>query len=168
LKAAKALVWARAVQKRFDRQEVSHMAKGATILVVDDDPDIVESLRLVLTSAGYEVETAGTIAEAYAAVERHRPDLILLDIMMPEGTEGFHFVWKLRNQYPPEIANTPILVLSAIHSTTRLRFYPDQSDGTYQPGEFLPVQGFIDKPVEPRVLLEQIAQILAGATSEGR
>ncbi len=139
------------------------MPEGAKILVVDDDPDIVESIRLVLESAGYEVESAGTIEEGFEKVESWRPDLILLDIMMPDGTEGFHFVWKLRNQYPDEVKDTPILVLSAIHSTTRLRFYPEQSDGTYEPGEYLPVQGFIDKPVEPSTLLKEIEKILSEA-----
>lgn len=138
------------------------MPEPAKILVVDDDPDIVESLRLVLESAGYDVDTALTTQEAFSKVESYHPDLILLDIMMPDGTEGFHFVWKLRNQYPEQEANIPILVLSAIHHTTQLRFYPEQSDGTYEPGEFLPVQGFIDKPVEPSVLLEKIKSVLAG------
>jgi CheY-like chemotaxis protein len=136
------------------------MSETAKILVVDDDPDIVESLRLVLQSSGYDIDTAGSASEAFAKVESYRPDVILLDIMMPDGTEGFHFVWKLRNQCPEEVAKTPIIVLSAIHHTTSLRFYPDQSDGTYEPGEFLPVQGFIDKPVEPYVLLEKIKSVL--------
>ncbi len=139
------------------------MAEEAKILVVEDDPDIVESVRLVLESAGYQVESALTVPAAFEKVNEFRPDLILLDIMMPDGTEGFHFVWKLRNQHAEDVAHTPIIVLSAIHSTTSLRFYPDESDGTYEPGEFLPVQGFIDKPVEPHVLLEQIRKALAAS-----
>ena len=139
------------------------MAEPAKILVVDDDPDIVESLKLVLVSSGYEVEAASSVPAAFEKLEAYHPDLILLDIMMPDGTEGFHFVWRLRNQCPAGVANTPILVLSAIHHTTSLRFYPDQSDGTYEPGEFLPVQGFIDKPVEPSVLLNKIKDVLAAA-----
>lgn len=148
-------------------REVIGMADSAKILVVDDDPDIVESIRLVLESAGYQVESASTIEEGFEKVESWRPDLILLDIMMPDGTEGFHFVWKLRNQYPDEVKDTPILVLSAIHSTTRLRFYPEQSDGTYEPGEYLPVQGFIDKPVEPSTLLKEIEKVLSESKKEG-
>ncbi len=138
------------------------MAEEAKILIVEDDPDIVESVRLVLESAGYQVDSALTLQEAFEKVVEFRPDLILLDIMMPDGTEGFHFVWKLRNQYPPEVANIPIVILSAIHSTTNLRFYPDESDGTYEPGEFLPVQGVIDKPVEPHVLIDRIRKVLSG------
>ncbi|NPV47575.1 MAG: response regulator [Armatimonadetes bacterium] len=136
------------------------MAKTAKVLVVDDDPDIVETLRLVLESANYEVEGAGSPEQAFKKLETFVPDIILLDVMMPDGTEGFHFVWKLRNEYPPELAQIPIVILSAIHETTKLRFYPEQTDGTYTPGEFLPVQGFIDKPAEPGTLLKRIEQVL--------
>jgi CheY-like chemotaxis protein len=138
------------------------VAKGAKVLVVDDDPDIVETLRLVLESADYQVATAASAREAFAKLDTFQPNLILLDVMMPDGTEGFHFVWRLRNEYGPELAEVPIVILSAIHDTTKLRFYPEQTDGTYKPGEFLPVQGFIDKPAEPAALLEKIGKVLAG------
>lgn len=130
------------------------------ILVVDDDPDIVESLKMVLESADYDVDTAASPQEAFARLEAHAPDLILLDIMMPDGTEGFHFVWHLRNEMPEPVSQVPILVLTAIHSTTQLRFYPDQKDAEYAPGEFLPVQGFMDKPVEPSLLLRKVGEVL--------
>jgi len=133
----------------------------AKILVVDDDPDIVEAMRLVLEGKAHEVEAAGSAEEAEEKVAVFRPDLILLDIMMPEGTEGFQFVWKLRNQMPDEVKDTPIVVLSAIHSKVDLRFYPEESDGTYEPGEFLPVQGFIDKPAAPRELVDKVSEALA-------
>lgn len=136
------------------------MANKATILVVDDDPDIVESLTLVLKSESYQVEAATNAEEALEKVTAARPDLILLDVMMPDGTEGFQFVWKLRNEYPEDLAQTPIIVLTAIHDTTRLRFYPERGDGTYEPGEYLPVQGFIDKPADPSELLRQVAEVL--------
>ena len=136
------------------------MANKATILVVDDDPDIVEALTLVLKSESYQVEAATSAEEALEKVTAARPDLILLDVMMPAGTEGFQFVWKLRNEYPEDLAQTPIIVLTAIHDTTRLRFYPERGDGTYEPGEYLPVQGFIDKPADPSELLRQVAEVL--------
>jgi CheY-like chemotaxis protein len=84
--------------------------------------------------------------------------------MMPEATEGFHFVWKLR-QKPDDYSRTvPIIVLSAIHGTTDLRFYPDSGDGTYAAGEYLPVQDFVDKPVEPARLVERIRLALRVAS----
>jgi len=140
------------------------MANKATILVVDDDPDIVEALTLVLKSESYQVEAATSAEEALEKVTAARPDLILLDVMMPAGTEGFQFVWKLRNEYPEDLAQTPIIVLTAIHDTTRLKFYPERGDGTYEPGEYLPVQGFIDKPAEPAKLLKQVAEVLGDST----
>ncbi len=134
----------------------------AKILVVDDDPDIVEAMRLVLEGKDHEVDTAGSAEEAAERVVAFKPDLVLLDIMMPEGTEGFQFVWKLRNHMPPEVKDTPIVVLSAIHSKVDLRFYPEESDGTYEAGEYLPVQGFIDKPAAPHELLTKVSDVLAG------
>lgn len=145
---------------RDEDQGGSSVAKTGKIMVVDDDPDIVDILRLVLESADYEVASAASAPEALETVKTFRPDLVLLDVMMPEGTEGFHFVWTLRNNYPPELADTPIIILSAIHESTKLRFYPDQTDGTYRAGEFLPVQGFIDKPADPHALLQKVEQVL--------
>lgn len=135
------------------------MAEPINVLVVDDDPDIVESVRMVLEHAGCCVCTASSPKSGLAQLETFRPDVVLLDVMMPDGTEGFHFVWTLRNEYPPEIANVPIVILSAIHNTTPLRFYPQETDGTYKPGEFLPVQDFIDKPADPAVLVAKIKQV---------
>jgi len=132
----------------------------AKILVVDADPDIVEAMRLVLEGSDHEVFTAASAKEAEEQTVAAKPDLILLDIMMPEGTEGFQFVWKLRNQLPDAVRETPVVVLSAIHSKVDLRFYPDQSDGTYAAGEYLPVQGFIDKPAAPQELLNKVNDVL--------
>jgi CheY-like chemotaxis protein len=92
-----------------------------------------------------------------------RPDLILLDVMMPSGTEGFHFVWDLRKDPDEQVRDTPIIVLTAIHGTTRLRFYPDQTDTEYGAGEFLPVQAFLDKPASSEQLKAKISEVLAQA-----
>jgi len=135
--------------------------KITRILLIDDDRDIVEAMRAVLEAHGYEVLAAYDAASGLAVVEKERPDLILLDVMMPHGTEGFHLVWKLRQGEDPYFGGVPIIMLTAIHSQTTLRFYPDSSDGTYQAGEYLPVQGFLDKPVEPAKLLARVKATLA-------
>jgi len=136
------------------------MSGGAKILVVDDDRDIVESMRLVLEHEGYEVLAAYDAEQAMEQTRSARPDLILLDVMMPDRTEGFHFVWKVRGLGEKYFAEVPIIVLTAIHAKTALRFYPDAGDGTYEPGEYLPVQDFLDKPVEPQRLLEKVRKTL--------
>jgi len=134
------------------------------ILVVDDDPDVVDYVRSVLEKRAFDVVTAAEPVEAMSVVEAEKPDLIILDIMMPKGTEGFHFTWRLRARPEPELRNIPIIVLTAIHDTTRLRFYPDEADEVYGPGEYLPVEAFIDKPVDEEKLLQSVERVLATVT----
>lgn len=144
------------------------MAEAAqkTILIVEDDADTLETLRLVLEKEGYRVLAASSPQEGTEAVHAEHPDLILLDVMMPTGTEGFHFVWNLRRDPDQSVRDVPIVVVSAIHQTTPLRLYPDQSDTEYAPGEYLPVQGFLDKPVSFDKLISTVAEVLRqGQTS---
>lgn len=136
------------------------MEAQSKILIVDDDPDIVESMRIVLENQGYGVISASSAEEGSEKVASERPNLIILDVMMPEGTEGFHFVWKLRQEKDPELRDLPILVVTAIHGTTKLRLYPDQEDASYGPGEYLPVQGFVDKPIQPADLVAKVKALL--------
>ncbi|OIO89889.1 MAG: hypothetical protein AUJ92_20295 [Armatimonadetes bacterium CG2_30_59_28] len=103
---------------------------------------------------------AGSAEKGLSKVQSDRPDIIILDVMMPDGTEGFHFVWSLRQHADRNIADTPILMVTAIHDKTKLRIYPDRTDGTYKSGEFLPVQGFIDKPAQPEDLVAKIKGVL--------
>ena len=139
------------------------MDEGAKILVVEDDADMAETMRIILESKRYRVTTASSKNEGLDKARAERPDLILLDVMMPDGTEGFHFVWELRRDPDAEVRGIPIVVVSALHETTDLRFYPDQSDDTYEAGEYLPVQDFIDKPVDPADLLSRVERVLSGA-----
>ena len=132
----------------------------AKILVVDDQPNIVRTLQVALESQGYEVLTAGSKEEAEAVAVADKPDLMVVDVMMPEGTEGFHLVWKIRQMEDEALSKVPIIMATGIHETTELRFYPDQTDGTYEPGEFLPVQAWIDKPIEVKDLLEKVERLL--------
>ena len=80
----------------------------ARLLVVDDEPNIVELLATSLRFAGFEVATAMTGAEAVRAVERHRPDLVLLDVMLPD-VDGFVVLRRLREGR----GHVPVLFLTA-------------------------------------------------------
>jgi CheY-like chemotaxis protein len=137
------------------------MADKTKILLVDDDRDLVHVLTVYLESRGYEVMSAYDARRGLEAVAERRPDLIVLDVMMPDATEGFHLVWNLRGRPDVYYQNVPIIMLTAIHDRTALRFYPDSGDGTYQAGEYLPVQGFVDKPVDPKTLVEELEKVLA-------
>lgn len=127
------------------------------ILIIDDDPDLVEVIRLTLENKGYEVHSAASGAEGLAQVREIDPDLIILDVMMDYTTEGFQVSLALRSPDPDsEFAayrNTPILMLTAIHTTTPLRFKPDQ--------DYLPVNDFVEKPLAPAALTRKVEALLA-------
>jgi two-component system, OmpR family, KDP operon response regulator KdpE len=80
--------------------------QGASILVVDDEREILRALQRSLTAHGYKVFTAGSGEEAIEAVARHRPDLLLLDLLLP-GISGLEVVRRVRAE-----SNVPIIVLS--------------------------------------------------------
>lgn len=126
------------------------------ILVVDDDPDTVEVIRITLESADYEVLSAANSEQGLRMVLEERPDLIILDVMMDTTTEGFQTSLKLRSPEPDspyaEVRDTPILMLTAIHTTTPLRFAPD--------ADYLPVDDFVEKPISPEGLLSKVAGLL--------
>jgi CheY-like chemotaxis protein len=139
------------------------MAARTKVLLVDDDRDLIQVLTLVLEGKGYQVVSEIRANAALGTVDRERPDLIVQDVMMPNATEGFHVVWHLRKRPEAYFQTVPIIILTAIHQKTSLRFYPDSGDGTYAAGEYLPVQGFVDKPVDPGKLLEEVERVLAVA-----
>jgi len=128
----------------------------AKILIVDDDPDIVLATRLSLERAGHQVIAASNGSEGLEKLKAERPDLIILDVMMDTATEGFQLALKLRSRDPAsELADyrdIPILMLTAIHSTTPLRFGPEE--------DYLPVDDFVDKPIDPDLLVRKVEALL--------
>lgn len=126
------------------------------ILIVEDDPDMVTALRMPLEAEGYEVFTASSGEEGLQKVKEIEPDLIILDVMMETTTAGFQVSLQLRSPEPnseyAEYRGIPILILTAIHTTTSLRFGPDEA--------YLPVDDFLEKPVDPDVLLEKVRKLI--------
>lgn len=128
----------------------------AKILIIDDDPDIVTSVKLTLESVGHEIISAENGETGLALMKSKRPDLIILDVMMDTKTEGFQLALKLHNPDPASeyvaFKDIPILMLTAIHSTTPLRFEPDI--------DYLPVELFVDKPIDPDDLIGKVDWLL--------
>lgn len=128
------------------------------ILVIEDDADMVTAIRMPLEANDYEVFAAATGEEGLQKVKEVEPDLIILDVMMETTTAGFQVSLQLRN--PDEDSeyaayrHIPILMLTAIHTTTSLRFGPDEA--------YLPVDDFVDKPVDPDVLLKKVRALISG------
>ncbi len=120
-----------------------------TVLVVDDEASIRELLRQELESEGYTVREAKDGREALAQVKREKPDLIVLDVMMPE-LSGFDVAAVLRND--PETFNIPIVILSIIQDKER--------------GYRLGVDRYFTKPMDTRALLNEIGALLTQGTSK--
>jgi CheY-like chemotaxis protein len=133
---------------------------GERILVVDDDPDFVEAMRLVLEMQDYQVFQAASGREALEKIGATKPDLILLDIMMESETAGFEAAYQLRNPAADApyaaLCAVPILMLTALGQAKQVSF---------SPGTFLPVDEYLEKPVRPELLLAKIAALLQAGGS---
>jgi CheY-like chemotaxis protein len=129
-----------------------------TILIVDDEPDVVSYLEMLLRDHGYETRSAGNGQEALDLVRRERPDLVTLDISMPEAS-GTRFYRDLKTD--PALAAIPVVIVTAVTG---------YGGDPYGYEKFLsgrrivpPPEGFFPKPIEPEKLLAAIADLVAGA-----
>lgn len=123
----------------------------AKILIVDDDPDMVEAGRYVLEKQGHAVTSAPNIEAGLKALEDGVPDLLILDVMMEEADDGLVFARKVRRQ---GLTDLPILMLTSVNRAMGLTIGRDD--------EMVPVDEFVEKPVDPAVLLEKVNALLAG------
>jgi two-component system, OmpR family, alkaline phosphatase synthesis response regulator PhoP len=117
------------------------------ILSVDDEQDVTDLVQFNLTRAGYEVITASTGREALACVSLRRPDLILLDLMLPD-IDGFGICEILRRE--PSTAAIPIVILTA-WATTDARSL----------GLELGALDYLTKPFSPRELTARVKRLLS-------
>lgn len=119
------------------------------ILIVDDDPDIIEAGRLVLEREGYEVEGAPNRADGMKRLEEVRPDLLILDIMMEEPDDGLRMAREIR-----KAGHTlPIIMLTSVNAAMGLNIDKDE--------EMVPVDEFQPKPVDPQTLIAKVKKLLA-------
>jgi DNA-binding response OmpR family regulator len=118
------------------------------ILIVDDDPDIVEAGRLVLEREGYEVESAPNRAEGMKKIEEVKPDLLILDVMMEEPDDGLRMARAIR-----KAGHTlPIIMLTSVNAAMGLNIDKDE--------EMVPVEEFQSKPVDPQTLIAKVKKLL--------
>jgi len=129
----------------------------ARILMIDDDPDIIESLRLVQEAHGHEVHELASTHPVVDDVRRVAPDLIILDVMFPEDPQGGFTAARLLHQ-DVRLGEIPVILLSAVNQRSRLAFAFSDNDIS---DDFMPVARFIEKPIEPRALLDLVAELLA-------
>jgi len=128
--------------------------ESAKILVVDDDPDFTETVKVVLESKQYAVVTAADRTEGMEKIRTDKPDLVILDVMMSTWQDGFEMSRELKKD--PKFKDIPILILTALKDRTGIDFKSTVGDSTW-----LPVDEFLDKPVEPQTLLAEVEKLLS-------
>jgi DNA-binding response OmpR family regulator len=119
------------------------------ILIVDDDPDIVEAGRLVLEREGYEVEGAASRAAGMKKLEEVKPDLLILDVMMEEPDDGLRMAREIRKAG----LTLPIIMLTSVNAAMGLNIDKDE--------EMVPVDEFQPKPVDPQTLIAKVKKLLS-------
>jgi DNA-binding response OmpR family regulator len=134
------------------------MVQEKNLLIIDDDPDFVEGIKSILDSAGYLVDVTYNPKDGLQALHDKTYDLLLLDIMMGRGAEGIMIARKLRKD--PKLREMPVLIITGIREQMAFLF----------PGEpvhprFVAVDELVEKPVEPKLLLEKVSTLISMAES---
>ncbi len=141
------------VLSKVEGRKGNTMSANAKILIIDDDPDIVEAMKVVLESRNYQVRVASTGEEGLRKMRADKPELIILDIMMETGDKGFDVAREIK--WDPLYKDVSILMLTAIKEKTGLDFGKEAGDA-----HWLPVDDYCDKPLHPDELLSKVETLL--------
>lgn len=129
----------------------------AKIVIADDDQDLRDSLQAILENQQYTVITAADKTEGMEKIKTEKPDLAILDVMMATWQDGFEMSRELKKD--PEFKDMPILMLTGVKEKSGIDFKSTAGDPTW-----CPVDAFLDKPVEPDVLLAEVEKLLSEKT----
>ncbi len=135
------------------------MNQSKTILIVDDDPDIIEQVSIILKASGYEITVATGEREGEEALLKGGFDLAILDLMMEETDSGF----TLCNQAKHLDPDLPVILLTSVRSATGLSFDSVSADA----GSWIKADKILEKPVRPEQLLSEIGNLLGIASDSG-
>ncbi len=122
------------------------------ILIIDDDRDYGDALRIVLENDGYEVKHALNIKDGRRFIDEDLPDLIILDVMMEKHTDGFDLCSNLKNDQACMLI--PILMVTAVTEKTGFKFSPETD------GEYLQADDYVSKPVPVAELLSRVNKLI--------
>ncbi len=128
------------------------MEEKRSILVVDDDLDLLEQMTGILSAAGYEVVAADGHAAAEKAMLKARPDLAIVDLMMEERDSGFVLSYELKKLYP----DIPVIMLTAVAGATGLNFATPSAEAR----SWTKVDKMMDKPVRAEQLKAEVRRLL--------
>jgi CheY-like chemotaxis protein len=122
------------------------------ILVIDDDPEFVEAVLNLLESKGYTVVSAPNGKEGFKKAKSMSPDLIFLDVMMTDKSEGFDVARSIKAD--TQTQNIPVVLITGIRKDMNLPF------GFEADEDWLPVKTVLEKPVKPDTLLKTVEEYI--------
>ena len=128
----------------LDRSGPGGRARGPLVLVVDDDANLREYMRVHLELEGYAVRQAGSAEEALAVIEDGAPDLVLLDVVMP-GVDGWQMLQRMQERY----GSIPVIMFSG-----------QVDEASAAEAEQRGARGFIGKPFDPQQLIDRAKQLV--------
>ncbi len=134
------------------------MSDKARVLVVDDDPDVVEQLTIALKGAGYEVFAGSSQKEAEELLLSVHPDAAILDLMMEQMDSGFVICHYLKNLYP----DVPVILLTAVTAATGLSFASSSAEAQ----AWIKADRVLDKPVRTEQIKAEVRRLLRGRGAE--
>ena len=130
------------------------MSEKRSILVIDDDVQLVDTVKTLLEAVGYQVTYAYQSRKGFELAKQIKPDLILLDIMFagPPGPDGIELSRRLHED--PDLKDTPVIIVSGVKQALDMptKLGPDET--------YMPVKAFIEKPFKPDQLLTEIEKII--------
>ncbi|MFH1135965.1 MAG: response regulator [Pseudomonadota bacterium] len=128
-----------------------------TIILIDDDADTRTYMGTILLRGGYKIMTAGNGQEGWQMIQENRPDLILLDMMMPRKS-GMNLLADLKTN--PALKDIPVIIISGVGQMTGVDMKKHMSE---RPGEeAIRPDNFMEKPVKPDKLLKAVKAALGG------
>jgi len=128
------------------------MNRQPVVMVVDDDPDILDAITTILSTQPYSLVTSRDGLECLDKVRAQMPDLMILDLLMPK-MDGFAVVRELRGN--PKYSAIPILILTSVREDASRRRYELET------GLAMDVQDYVEKPISPQELLDRVKNLLA-------
>ena len=124
------------------------------ILIIDDDRDLTRSLRALLEDQQYQVDTANDAVSGMAKFQDHKPDLLILDVMMASNMEGHKLAHTIKRD--PENWHIPILVITGMMDTLGVNIRE-----AFEDTDELPNVIMLDKPYETEDLLSSVKELMS-------
>ncbi len=133
-------------------------AEGKHIVLIEDDPDMHEVIKMILEPQGFRITCCSTGPEGLETVRQTPPDLILLDIMLSSPSEGFHVSYDIKQD--EALAKIPIIMISAIGETMGMDFAKELGS------QYVQAEAFLEKPLDAAKLRETVAKVLGEQSQE--